>query len=943
MSSFYRRLTATAVCAALAFGGVTIAMPANAAPVAPENNGIMVQPSNVTATVSAATRGTVTINWQIIHPSAIIGSYVITVYSDITNKVIATTKTTDILSRKAVFTGIADGTYHATVLPYSLQGVVGTESANAQFTIGSVAAPAAPTNLTISNVLDGTLTINWADAASTGANAPTAYRITYKDTVTNAEKTVDVTNNGTKSRQLKVLVAGNNYSVSVSAIKGSLRSAESNVATSIPGFPPKGPSAVTVANINDGYLTVNWTDAEMNAGDKPGSYRIYYTDTVTNVTKSVDVLNNGTGSKQIKVLNAGHPYSFKVSSIKRGTESVKKSAVGTKTPAYQNYAPSAVTASSATAGQMTVSWTDSHSNEEGKPTAYRITYTDTVTNVVKTVDVPNDGNKSRTLKTLVGGHAYSVTVAAIRTGGTSTATAAASNVTIKGGSGSSTPVASAPNAPTSAEVTSTRIQWLAATTGSQPTKFTVYYTDTATNETKSFDMPAVGNHYKNFADMTDLVAGHTYSFQVSAVNATGESTKTSSSTTHKVPAPAGAPYNAPTALTVTNPEDGTLTVSWTKPDLRAAGNYRITVTDTVTNEVTVIDAGDVSSKSLTGLTAGHAYTVSVTATGLGGASDKVDAAGTYTPTAPAGNGSGSGSTCVYNQFDPSTGQLSSSIVRPSAPTNVHVVTNPNDPTLLMVDWDAPTNWNGSDAFGYNYVVTDKLITDWTNPMEFSNHILMNSGAGTLLDTTIGSLEYVQTAVSSGMIQLQGQYGPQQPQMPSTPTDKTLYIYVISIRGTFPEVPSETNQPCLISNDLSTMTPVAYTFKAQLPGVMAGQIFDNEVNAIVEYTATQVPYYMPNQVAVPAGVTVSKIQARLVHQNFGLGYNWTGNPGMWLVDSPVFDVTRDSERYPGAKAVLPSDLLNYVPAGWTGRIQFRTVYSNGEVSAWGVPGGDTYVQ
>lgn len=847
MSSFSRRLTAVAVCAAISFGGLVVATPANAAPVS-ANNGIMVQPSNARATVSTKTAGTATIQWDIVHPSAIIYSYTITVYTAVDKTAVATTTTTNIWSRKAVFDGLANGTYYATVTPRNQAGVNGVESDTAPFTIGAVAAPAAPTNVTIGNITDGFLTVNWSDANRNGANAPTAYRITYTNTVTGVEKTVDVPNSGTLSRQLKVLVHGQAYSVSVSAIKGARRSAEANAAaTSIPGLPPKGPSAVTVINDNDGYLTVNWTDAAATSTDAPGKYRITYTDTVTNVTKTVDVINNGTLSRQLKVLNAGHPYTVKVSAIKRGVESQKKAAAGTKTPAYQNYAPSAVTATSATAGQLTVNWTDSYSNAEGKPTAYRITYTNTVTGVVKTVDVPNDGNKSRTLKTLVGGNAYSVSVAAIRTGGTSTATAAASSVTVKGGS--TTP-----------------------------------------------------------------------------------------------PVVPSAPYDAPTAVTVSNPEDGTLTVNWTKPTTRVPLGYRITITDTVTNEVTVIDAGDVSSKSLTGLTAGRAYSIKVSGTGLAGESDKTAAAGTHTPTAPAGNGSGSNAgVCAYQNIDPLTGELPAGILRPSVPTNIQVVADANDAGILNVDWDAPTNWNGTDIVGYNYVVTDQVITDWTNPQEFSNHVVMNSGRGTLVGTTFGSLEEVQAAVSNGQVMLQGQFatGNYQPQQPTTPVDRTLYIYVLSIRGYMPAVPSQTDQPCLISNDIRTMTPLAYTFKAQLPGPITSGSYDAETGLLNEYVVAPRPSYFPNQVAVPQGVTVSKIQARLVHNNMGSFWN----TGRYIVDSPVFDVTREPQNafMEGAKAVLVSDLLAYVPSTWSGSIQFRVVYSNGDMSAWGTMASDIMVQ
>lgn len=135
MSQNTRRTVAAILTLGLAFGvGATTAInPAVASPT--ENGGVMVVPSSITPTVSTVTHGTVTINWDIVHPSADIGSYRVAIYDDSTKEIVRTTANTAILSRKAVFTGLPNGTYHAAILPYDMTNRPGVESNSVPFTI----------------------------------------------------------------------------------------------------------------------------------------------------------------------------------------------------------------------------------------------------------------------------------------------------------------------------------------------------------------------------------------------------------------------------------------------------------------------------------------------------------------------------------------------------------------------------------------------------------------------------------------------------------------------------------------------------------------------------------------------------------------------------------------------------------------------------------------
>jgi large repetitive protein len=317
--------------------------------------------------------------------------------------------------------------------------------------------------------------------------------------------------------------------------------------------------------------------------------------------------------------------------------------------------------------QSEVSW--SAPFNPGDPIeSYTVTATDTTT--------PANGGETCTSATT------SCTVSGLTDGDTYTfAVTATSDVGTGPSSASSAPiVVGAPQAPTAvsatgAQNTSSTVTWTPpALTGSGPVSS---YTVSATDHTTPANggqtcVYTVSDPEVDACNVTGLTNGDSYTFTVSATNASG--TGPSSAPSNAV-VPSTVP-GAPTAVSGTSNANAQSVVSFTAPASNggaAITGYTVTATDTTTPANGGQSAsGTTSPITVTGLTNGDSYTFTVAATNVSGTGP---ASAPSAPVVPA--------------------------TVPGAPTAVTASSTPiTQTTAATVSWTAPASNGGSAITSY---------------------------------------------------------------------------------------------------------------------------------------------------------------------------------------------------------------------------------------------------
>jgi len=384
---------------------------------------------------------------------------------------------------------------------------------------------------------------------------------------------------------------------------------------------PSAPLGVNIKATSTSTAVISWN---VPLDDGNGALT-GYTYTVKNNGTAVSGASatiSGT-SATITGLAASGKYSVSVVANNALGSSVAASSVGTVTPVAVTAvkAPGAVTKPAGVAGDTTVSltWTAPALNNNASLTTYSVAVK-AGANTVKTVVVPADATVLTASKLPVPG----VLITGLTNGTAYTFVVSASNIigsTAAAASAAVTPF-TVPGAPTGVTVAagaaSVNVSWTApASNGGFPvTGYVVTYTPTG-GVAKTVKATATN------VNIPKLVNGVTYSVTVQASSAKGSSISS---------APAiGTPSTVPVALkTVTGVAgSGQVTVSWTAAASTAAvpanGGSAITGYD-----INVLLGGAVvttahtnqfaTSKVITGLTKGAAYTFSVTAANANGSS-----------------------------------------------------------------------------------------------------------------------------------------------------------------------------------------------------------------------------------------------------------------------------------------------------------------------------------
>ena len=599
-------------------------------------------PTGVTAT---AGNGQATVTWTApaLNGGSAVTGYTVTASDGITATAAAT-------ATSATVKGLANGTaYTFTVTATNAAGASAASAASNAVT--PVGPPEAP-DLTGWTVGNGQVTLDWQAPASDGGEAVTGYTITMEpggSTHTAAATATSLTVTG--------LTDGTSYSFSITATNAlGTGPASDAVGPVIPITVPGAPTGVT-ATAASGSATVTWTAPATEGSEVTG-----YTVTAAPGGASVTVPGNAT-SATVTGLTNGTAYTFTVTAADAagpGTVSAPSAAV---TPGPVPAPPVDVQATTGNA-TATVTWPAPASAGGSAITSYIVTAepggaTVTVSGTTLTA----------TFTGLTNNTAYQFTVVAVNSYGDSAPSGASPSVT---------PTAPAPpDAPFITNVTgedsAVEVTWAPPDTG---TADLTGYTLTASaggSTVSTTSEPATATE----ATVTGLTNGTQYTFTITAQNAAGTGTASPPSVP-VAPLPATAPMAPANVIAV--PQNGQLQVGWAAPPDGGSPitGYTVTVSP-ATIPATSVAAGTTVA-TLTGLTNGTAYTVSVTTTNKAGTSPAAQAgpatpAAVIAPGAPAsviGSVTASGTVSVSwtPPMTPGTATITGYTVRASAGSSV---------------------------------------------------------------------------------------------------------------------------------------------------------------------------------------------------------------------------------------------------------------------------------
>ena len=431
-------------------------------------------------------------------------------------------------------------------------------TASGSVTATPVAATAGtPTGLA-ATAADAQVSLTW----NTSAGA-TSYQILRNGVQVGTSATATYTDTG--------LTNGTAYSYTVKAfIGGTLSSASSAVSATPVAAAPTAPTGLS-ATVGSAQIGLTWTAPA--GADK---YTVYRNGTLLTTVTTPSYTDTG--------LTNGVTYSYYIVAFKQNSAASTASATITATPvAAKPATPTGVTAT-ASSGQVVVAWT-----AVTGATGYSV-YRGGVLVGSPTVATFTDTG-------LTNGTAYTYTITANNTGGSSAASAGVS----------ATPQVAAPGIPTgltaTAGVGQVTVSWTAVTGA---TSYQLYRGTTLVSSPTT----------TSFVD-TSLTAGTALSYTVKAVNAGGVSA--ASAAVSATPTLA-----APTGLTATA---GNAQVALTWTAVTGATSYN------VYSGTTLLASATTTSYTHTGLTNGTVYSYTVTAV-VNTVLSPASAAVTATPTAP---------------------------------------------------------------------------------------------------------------------------------------------------------------------------------------------------------------------------------------------------------------------------------------------------------------------
>ena len=482
--------------------------------------------------------------------------------------------------------------------------------------LATVQLPAAPTALTATAVSSSQINLSWTDNASneTGFAIDLATDVNFTQNLLTS--TVGASSGSSASTSITGLSPNTTYYFRVRATNDGGASANSNTANATTTRrPPAAPTFLTATAMSAGQIDLSWTD---NSIYETGFSIDCATDanfTQNLITSTVGDNGSNRASTSITGLSSGTTYYFRVRATNDGGASANSNTANATTMGVIQppAAPSVLTATAVSSGQINLSWTDNATNETG----FAI---DLATDVNFTQNMITSTVGANTTLTSITGLSPSTTyyfrVRAINGGGASANSNTANATTM----GVIQPPA-APSVLTATAVSSSQINLSWTDNASDETGFAI---DLATdvNFTQNLLTSTVGPNSGSSASasVTGLSPGTTYYFRVRATNGGGVSanSNTANATTMAVIQPPAAP----TALSATAVSSGQINLSWTDNATSETGFAIDLATDVnfTQNMVTTTVGANTTLTSITGLSPSTTYYFRVRATNSGGAS-----------------------------------------------------------------------------------------------------------------------------------------------------------------------------------------------------------------------------------------------------------------------------------------------------------------------------------
>ena len=473
--------------------------------------------------------------------------------------------------------------------------------------------PGAPSGLSATTVSAAQINLSW----SAGTGTIDSYRIERK-TGAAAFAEIAVVTAATLTHADLGLAAGTQYDYQVRACNASGCSGFTAPAsaTTLP-LPPGAPSGLTAGAVSSGQINLSWSAAtgtvatyHVERSTTPGSGFAE----IASLGAATTTFQNTTG------LSPGTQYFYRVRACNTGGCSAYTLEATATTLPLPPGAPSGLTASAVSSGQINLSW----SAATGAVATYHVERSTTpasgfaeIASVSSaTTTFPNNTGLSAATQ-------YFYRVRACNTGGCSAYTLEASATTLPNPPGP-------PSGLSATTISSTQINlsWSAAT-GTVAT----YHVERSTTTGSGFvEIASVSSATTTFSNSTGLTAATQYFYRVRACNTGGCSAYTLEAAATTLPLPPGAP----SGLTASAVSSGQINLSWTAASGTVATYH---VERSTTPGSGFLEIGSVGAATTTfpnsGLNASTQYFYRVRACNTGGCSAyTLEASATTLPNLP---------------------------------------------------------------------------------------------------------------------------------------------------------------------------------------------------------------------------------------------------------------------------------------------------------------------